>query len=57
MYDKYQRLLEEETQTQYSVPVLYYPQLLGLALGLDPDELGFDVNSVPVKQLLEKVMR
>jgi heterodisulfide reductase subunit B len=57
MYDKYQRLLEEEAQTQYGVPVLYYPQLLGLALGLDPGDLGFDVNSVPVKQLLEKVMK
>ena len=57
MYDKYQRLLEEETQTKYGIPVLYYPQLLGLALGLDPDELGFDVNSVPVKELLEKVIK
>ena len=57
MYDKYQRLLEEEVGTQYGIPVLYYPQLLGLALGLDPEELGFDVNTVPVKQLLEKVMR
>jgi heterodisulfide reductase subunit B len=57
MYDKYQRLLEDETQTKYGIPVLYYPQLLGLALGLDLDELGFDVNSVPVKELLEKVMK
>ena len=57
MYDKYQKTLEEEAGTQYNVPVLYYPQLLGLALGIDPGELGFDVNSVSVKQLLEKVIQ
>lgn len=57
MYDKYQRTLEEEYEKEYGLPVLYYPQLLGLALGIDPDELGFDVNTVPVDALLEKVSK
>jgi len=57
MFDKYQRTLEEELETTYGLPVLYVTQLLGLALGVPPDELGFDVNTVPVEELLEKVMQ
>jgi heterodisulfide reductase subunit C len=36
------------------VPVLYYPELLGLALGLSPNELGLDRHRVDVGPLLEK---
>jgi heterodisulfide reductase subunit B len=57
MFDKYQKLLEQEIPEEYRIPVLYYPQLLGLALGINPSELGFDVNSVSVDPLLEKVMK
>ena len=56
MYDKYQRSLEEELETKYGLPVVYYTQLLGLALGLDPAKLGFDINSVSVQALLDKVV-
>lgn len=56
MFDKYQKTLEEELEKKYGLPVLYISQLLGLALGIDPDELGFDVNTVSVTELLEKVM-
>jgi heterodisulfide reductase subunit B len=55
MYDKYQKTLEDELQKKYEIPILYYPQLLGLALGIEPSKLGFDVNSVSVQKLLEKV--
>ncbi len=55
MYDRYQKLIEAELGRSFNVPVLYYPQLLGLALGIDPEELGFDINSVGVDVLLEKV--
>lgn len=57
MFDKYQRTLEEELEKQYGLPVIYYSQLLGLALGIPPDELGFDVNTVNVEKLLEKVSK
>jgi heterodisulfide reductase subunit B len=57
MFDKYQRTLEEELEKQYGLPVIYYSQLLGLALGIPPDELGFDVNMVKVDKLLEKVSK
>jgi heterodisulfide reductase subunit B len=55
MYDKYQKTLEEEIGKQLNVPILYYPQLLGLALGIDPSKLGFDINSVSTQGLLAKV--
>ena len=54
MYDKYQRTLEEELGQQFGLPVLYYPQLLGLALGIEPSKLGFDINSVSVRSFLGK---
>lgn len=52
MYDRYQSLILGEGV----VPVLYYPQLLGLALDLDPEELGFDLNAVSVEDFLERVV-
>lgn len=55
MYDRYQKLLTEELEREFEVPVIYYPQLLGLALGMDPENLGFDINSSNVDKLLEKV--
>jgi heterodisulfide reductase subunit B len=54
MYDRYQKLMGAEMEKEFGVPVLYYPQLLGLALGIDPEELGFDVNSVSIDRVLEK---
>lgn len=55
MFDRYQKLISAELERSYNIPVLYYPQLLGLALGITPDKLGFDINSVSVDRLLEKV--
>lgn len=55
MYDRYQKLMADDLERELNVPVLYYPQLLGLALGVDTEELGFDVNSISVEGLLEKV--
>ncbi|HDI52826.1 MAG TPA: hypothetical protein ENF89_01605 [Candidatus Bathyarchaeota archaeon] len=52
MYDRYQSLILGEGR----IPVLYYTQLLGLALGLEPETLGLDLNAVAVDRLLEKVM-
>jgi len=54
MYDRYQELLSSELNQNFNIPVLYYPQLLGLAIGIAPLELALDVNSVSVNGLLEK---
>jgi heterodisulfide reductase subunit B len=37
-----------------SLPVLYFTQLLGLAVGLEKDELGFDCNALDPVPLLEE---
>jgi heterodisulfide reductase subunit B len=54
-YDRGQLEIEAEFQRKYGIPVLYYPQLLGLAMGLSPRDLGFMMNSVKVQGILEKV--
>lgn len=56
MYDNLQRTIGERFRgAPYNIPVLYVPQLLGLALGLKPDELGFSFNCVSAEKLLKKV--
>jgi len=37
------------------VPVVYYTQLLGLAMGIRPEKLGLHLNLSPVEQLLTRV--
>ncbi len=55
MYDINQRRIEMKLEKSYGVPVLYYPQLLGLALGFNARELGFEMNRVKTTKLLEKI--
>jgi heterodisulfide reductase subunit B len=55
MYDGNQKAAERLTGKKYQVPVLPYPQLLGLAMGFDPDELGFKQNRVKARDLLDRL--
>lgn len=55
MYDNNQPVVESKFSKSYNLPVLYYPQLLGLALGMNKKELGFSMNRVKVTPLLEKL--
>ncbi|UCD58505.1 MAG: CoB--CoM heterodisulfide reductase subunit B, partial [Candidatus Hydrogenedentota bacterium] len=55
MYDDNQREIESIFETEYKIPVLYYPQVLGLALGIDAKELGLNMNRVKTKDLLNKL--
>lgn len=55
MYDEYQPTLEEMFGVEYNLPVLYLSQLLGLALGFEPKELGLKKNKVKAGALLEKI--
>lgn len=55
MFDDNQRKIEQKFQEQYNLPVLYYPQLLGIALGIDAKALGLRMNRVSTKRLLEKI--
>jgi len=55
MYDINQKRIEMRFEENYNIPVLYYPQLLGLALGFNPRELGLEMNRVRTTKLLEKI--
>jgi heterodisulfide reductase subunit B len=55
MYDVNQKRIENQFKEKYSIPVLFVPQLVGLALGLSPDELGLKLNRVSVRGLLKKI--
>lgn len=55
MYDRNQRVVERRFNVTYNLPVLYYTQVLGLALGLDPKGLGLDINRVKTSDLLSKL--
>ncbi len=54
MYEDNQRKIESKFNAEYHLPVLYYPQILGLAMGIEPKPLGFRLNKIKAKQLLEK---
>jgi heterodisulfide reductase subunit B len=56
MYDSSQKKIEQEYETEYGFPVLYYPQLLGLAMGMDEKaDLGLQMNRVKAKDLLGRL--
>jgi len=55
MYDDNQKAVEQLTGEAIGLPVLFYPQLLGLALGIDAKDLGLNMNRVKTKDLLSKL--
>jgi len=55
MYDDNQRKIESTFDVSYNLPVLFYPQLLGLAMGLDPREIGLNMNRVKPTELIAQV--
>ena len=56
MYDEYQATIEEAFNEVYKLPVLYLPQVVGLALGMDPKkELGLNLNNVKPKAILARL--
>jgi len=55
MYESNQKKIETTFETKYEIPVLYLPQILGLAMGMDPKDLGFNMNRVRPKTVLEKL--
>lgn len=50
--DAYQGIVNSKFKTRYDLPVLFFTQLLGLALGIAPKELGFDKNIISAERVL-----
>ena len=55
MYDDNQRKIESTFDVSYNLPVLFYPQLLGLAMGFDPREIGLNMNRVKPTDLIAQI--
>jgi succinate dehydrogenase cytochrome b subunit len=49
--DGFQREIEQDMKRKLDMPILHLPQLVGLALGLSPDELRIDRHMVPAGAL------
>jgi heterodisulfide reductase subunit B len=47
--------IQDKLGVTYNIPVLHYVQLLGLALGLEPEKLGLYNNAVPTNSVIEKM--
>jgi len=54
MLDGYQAEAEKKLKTIINLPVFHLPQLIGLALGLDPEALMLGRNMVPVGGVLSR---
>jgi heterodisulfide reductase subunit B2 len=57
MYEANQKKIEKVYGEEFKLPVLFYPQLLGLAMGMEPDELGMKMNRVRPTELIKKINR
>jgi len=55
MFDFKQKDAATTVGAKLNVPVVYYTQLLGLALKIEEEKLGLHLNQSPVAQLLSKV--
>jgi heterodisulfide reductase subunit B len=54
MFDAKQKEAGTTVGAKLIVPVVYYTQLLGIALGIDQDRLGLNLNQSPIDLLLSK---
>jgi len=53
--DAYQDSANKYFKTDYHIPVLYFTQMIGLALGMQPDELGIGKEFVDATLVLNKI--
>lgn len=53
--DAYQSRVNSKFKTHYHLPVLFITQLIGLALGIDPESLGLNTNIVSPSEVLDYI--
>ena len=51
-FDTLQPSIAKHFEDKHNLPVLYYPQLLGLAMNMSPEEVGLHLNRVPTESIL-----
>jgi heterodisulfide reductase subunit B len=55
MFDTNELRIERMFSETYGIPVLHYPQLLGLAMGMTPEELAFKELRVDASKILQVI--
>lgn len=55
MLDAKQKSIENKRGETIGIPVLYVTQLVGIALGLGPEELGLNMNAVSPMPVVERI--
>ena len=55
MYDTNELRIEKMFNEVYGIPILHYPQLLGLAMGMTPEELAFNELRVNTSKIIKQV--
>jgi len=53
--DAYQHNVNSYFGTNYQIPIIYFTQLMGVAFGMDADDLGFGQEFVSAKPALAKI--
>jgi heterodisulfide reductase subunit B len=53
--DAYQGEMNQHFRTSYHMPILFFTQVMGLAFGIEPKELGFGLELVSARNVLESV--
>ncbi len=54
-YDKKERVLQRKTAEDLDIPILYLPELMAIAFGVDTEKLDLTKRSVKPTKLLEKL--
>lgn len=54
-YDVTQRMIKRGDGGRFRIPVLYYPELLCLSMGVKPEELGLRLHRISVEPVLKKI--
>lgn len=52
-FDVGQAVLARNLHRNFKIPVLYYPQLLGLAMGFEPRQMGLEFHAIKVCSFFE----
>lgn len=53
MFEGQQKSVAKKFDAKLKVPLFFFPQLLGLALGFSPDEMGFKLNRIKDREFLK----